>query len=166
MKFGFSMETFPERIYTREEVKKAKELVDKGYKHRLRVKGSAVFKEKVRQAIKLVKTAGYYDFLRMYIRCITEIEGLTQLRESEASIWANRYAVENPVDAASLFVQKAHHMKDYLESKLYYGGMAEKRSVLKRIEFLKVLKERSRENIIKEECERLLKLWDESSLVY
>jgi len=157
---------FPKRVYTYEEVKKAKELVDKGCKHRLRIKGNTVFKDKVRQAIKLVKTAGYYDFLRTYIRCIMEIDGLTQLRESEAFIWANRYAVENPVDAASLFVQKAHHMKEYIEGKPYYGGEAEKRSVRKRIEFLKVLKEKTRENKIKAECERLLKFWDESSLVY
>jgi hypothetical protein len=95
-----------------------------------------------------------------------EIDGLTQLRESEASIWANRYAVENPVDAASLFVQKAHHMREYLEGKLYYGGMAEKRSVEKRIELLKVLKEKTQEDKVKAECERLLKFWDESSLVY
>jgi hypothetical protein len=160
------MEKFPERVYTHEEVGKAKELVDKGYKHRLRIKGNTVFKEKVRQAFKLVKTAGYYDFLRTYIRCIVEIDGLTQLRESEASIWANKYAVENPVDAASLFVQKAHHMREYLEGKLYYGGKAEKRSVKKRIEFLKALKEKTREDKIKAECERLLKLWNESSLVY
>ena len=157
---------FPKRVYTDEEVKKAKELVDKGYKHRLRVKGSPNFTEKVEQALKLVKNAGYYEFLRTYIRRITEIDGFTQLREAEAAIWANKYAVENPVDAASLFVQKANHMKEYLEGKLYYGGEAEKRSVAKRIEFLKVLKERSQENEIKEECARLLKLWYESSLVY
>jgi hypothetical protein len=157
---------FPKRIYTGEEVKKAKELIDKGYKHRLRVKGSSIFKQKANQVLKLVKTAGYYEFLRAYIRCIVEIDGFTQLREAEAAIWANKYAVENPVDAASLFVQKANHMKEYLEGKLYYGGEAEKRSVAKRIEFLKVLKERSRENEVKEECVRLLKLWHESSLVY
>jgi hypothetical protein len=157
---------FPKRIYTAEEVKKAKELVDKGYKHRLRVKGSPIFKQKANQALRLVKTAGYYEFLRTYIRRIMEIDGLTQLREADAAIWANKYAVENPVDAASLLVQKANHMKEYLEGKLYYGGEAEKRSVAKRIEFLEVLKERSRENEVKEECLRLLKLWHESSLVY
>ncbi|MEM3622346.1 MAG: hypothetical protein QXZ02_03285 [Candidatus Bathyarchaeia archaeon] len=160
------MEKFPERVYTHGEVKKARELVDKGFKHRLKIKGNTAFKEKVRQALKLVKTAGYYDFLRTYIRCIVEIDGLTQLRESEASIWANRYAVENPVDAASLFVQKAHHMQEYLEGKLYYGGMAEKRSVEVRMEFLKKLKERSRREDVKNECERLLKFWSESFLVY
>jgi hypothetical protein len=157
---------FPRRIYTDEEVKKAKELIDKGYKHRLRVRGSPIFKQKAGQALKLVKTASHYEFLRTYIRRIAEIDGFTQLREAEATIWANKYAVENPVDAASLFVQKANHMKEYLEGKLYYGGEAEKRSVAKRIEFLKVLKERSQENEIKKECARLLKFWDESSLVY
>ena len=157
---------FPKRIYTGEEVKKAKELVDKGYKHRLRVKGSPIFKQKACQALRLVKTARYYEFLRTYIRRVIEIDGLTQLREADAAIWANKYAVENPVDAASLLVQKANHMKEYLEGKLYYGGEAEKRSVAKRIEFLEVLKERSRENDVKEECVRLLKLWSESSLVY
>ncbi|MEM3823986.1 MAG: hypothetical protein QXH87_03550, partial [Candidatus Bathyarchaeia archaeon] len=81
-------------------------------------------------------------------------------------IWANKYAVENIVDAASLFIQKANHMKEYLEGKLYYGGTAEKRSVEKRIEFLKVLKEKTQKKEIKEECERLLKFWNESALVY
>ncbi len=165
MYLGILLE-FPKRTYTREEVKKAKELIDKGYKHRLRVKGSPNFKQKVKQALVHVKTAGYYEFLRTYIRCIVEIDGLTQLRESEAAVWANKYAVENPVDAASVFIQKANHMKEYVDGKLYYGGEAEKRSVEKRIEFLNVLKEKSREDKIKKECERLLKFWDESSLVY
>lgn len=157
---------FPKRVYTDEEVKKAKELVDRGYKHRLRVKGSPNFTEKVKQALKLVKNAGYYEFLRTYIRRIIEIDGFTQLREAEATIWANKYAVENPVDAASLFIQKANHMEEYLEGKLYYGGEAEKRSVKKRIGFLEKLKKRSQEKEVKEECERLLKFWSESSLVY
>jgi len=157
---------FPKRVYTREEVRKAKELIDKGYKHRLRTKGSPNFKRKVKQALKLVETAGYYDFLRTYIGNIVEIDGLTQLRESDAAIWANKYAVENPVDAASLFVQKANHMKEYLEGRLYYGGTAEKRSGEKRIEFLEGLKKKSRKREVREECEKLLKLWSESSLVY
>jgi len=158
--------SFPERIYTKEEVQVAKELVEKGYKHRLRVKGSRDFKKKARQALQLVKTAGYHDFLRSYIRCIVEIDGLTQLRESEAAIWANTYALQSSVDAASLFVQKAHHMKEYLDGKLYYGGEAEKRSVGKRIEFIKKLQAKTRKKEIKNECERLLDLWKESSLVY
>jgi hypothetical protein len=157
---------FPKRIYTSDEVRIAKELVDEGYKHRLRAKGSSDFKQKVKEALQLVKTAGYYDFLRTYIRRIVEIDGFTQLREAEATIWANKYAVENPADSASLFVQKANHMMEYLEGKLYYGGEAEKRSVEKRIEFLKILKNKSSDKKVIEECERLLKLWEESYLVY
>jgi hypothetical protein len=153
---------FPKRIYTTEELKKAGELVKKGYKHRLRVKGSPIFKQKVKQALELIKTAGYYNFLRTYIRSIVEIDGLTQLREADASIWANKYAVQNPVDAASLFIQKANHMKEYLEGKLHFGGEAEARSVQKRIEFLEILKMKSRKKEIKEECERLLRSWSES----
>jgi len=153
---------FPKRIYTGEEVKKAKELVDKGYKHRLKVKGSPIFKQKVSQALKLIKAVGYYDSLRTYIRSIIEIDGLTQLREAEAAIWANKYAVENPVDAASLFIQKANHMKEFIEGKLYFGGEAEKRSVEKRIEFLKALKRKSRKKEVRDECERLLSSWSES----
>ena len=40
------MSEFPERVYTVEEVKTAKELIDKGYKHNLNVEGSPSFKEK------------------------------------------------------------------------------------------------------------------------
>ena len=157
---------FPERVYTAKEVKTARELINKGYKHSLTVEGSSNFKEKVRQVLELVKTAGYYEFLRIYIRQIMEIDGLTQLRETEAAIWANKFAVENPVDAASLFVQKANHMKEYIEGELYYGGIAEKRSVEKRIEFLEILKKKSQDESVKEECERLLQMWEDSSLAY
>ena len=157
---------FPERVYTAKEVKTARELINKGYKHNLTVEGSSNFKEKVRQVLELVKTAGYYEFLRTYIRQIIEIDGLTQLRETEVVIWANKFAVENPVDAASLFVQKANQMKEYLEGELYYGGTAEKRSVEKRIQFLEVLKSKSQDESVKEECERLLQMWEDSALAY
>ncbi|MCW4053312.1 MAG: hypothetical protein NWE84_00110 [Candidatus Bathyarchaeota archaeon] len=157
---------FPERVYTEKEVKTARKLVDKGYKHSLTVEGSKDFKQKVNQTLELVKTAGYYDFLRTYIRKIIEIDGLTQLRETEAAMWANKFAVENPVDAASLLIQKAHHMKEYLEGKLYYGGNAEKRSVEKRIKFLEVLRNKSQNESIKEECSRLLQMWEDSSIAF
>jgi hypothetical protein len=157
---------FPERVYTEKEVKTARELVNNGYKHSLTVEGSPNFKQKVNQALDLVKTAGYYEFLRTYIRQITEIDGITQLRETEAAIWANKFAVENPVDAASLLIQKANHMKEYLEGELYYGGTAEKRSVEKRIQFLEILKNKSQDENVKEECKRLLQMWEDSSLAY
>ncbi len=157
---------FPERVYTEKEVKTARELVKEGYKHVLTVEGSPNFKQKVNQTLELVKTAGYYELLRTYIRQIKEIDGITQLRETEAGIWANKFAVENPVDAASLLIQKANQMKEYLEGELYYGGTAEKRSVEKRIQFLEVLKDKSQDENVKEECARLLQMWEDSSLAY
>jgi hypothetical protein len=157
---------FPDRIYTTEEVKTAKTLIDQGYKHNLTVEGSSDFKEKVNKTLELIKTAGSLEFLRAYIKKIMEIDGITQLRETEVIIWANKFAVENPVDAASLFIQKAYQMKEYLEGELYYGGNAEKRTVTKRIEFLQVLKDKSNDENVKEECERLLQMWKESSLAF
>ena len=157
---------FPERVYTEKEVKIARALAEKGYKHNLAVEGSPNFKQKVDQALELIKTAEYYEFLRTYIRQITEIDGLTQLRETEAGIWANKFAVENPGDAASLLIQKANHMREYLEGELYYGGTAEKRSVEKRIQFLEVLKNKSQDENVKEECARLLQMWEDSSIAY
>jgi len=158
--------TFPERIYTEHEVAEARDLIAKGYKHNLTVYGSSDFKKKVKKALDLVKIAGYYDFLRTYIRSIREIDGLTQLRQAEASIWANDYAVRNPVDASSTFVQKANHMREYIEGKLYYGGAAEKRSYEQRMRFLQTLKEKTKEKEIAEECNRLFKMWNEGFLVY
>ncbi len=157
---------FPKKVYTEKEVEKAKKLVSEGYKHELKVEGSAEFKRKVNQALDLLKIAKYFELIRTYIREIIEIDGLTQLRETEALIWANKFAVENPVDAASLFVQKTNHMKEYLEGKEYYGGQAEKRSVEKRIKFLEKLKEESPEKRIKDECNRLLQMWEDASLAY
>lgn len=157
---------FPERVYTEDEVRQAKRLIDSGYQHDLTVNGNPDFTSKVNRALELVKTAGHREFLRTYIRQIIEIDGITQLRETEAAIWANKFAVENAVDFASLLVQKAWHMKEYLEGELYYGGNSEKRTVQKRIEFLGVLKSKSDDAAVKEECERLLEMWRESSLAY
>jgi hypothetical protein len=156
--------SFPEKVYTTKEVKAAKRLIDQGYKHNLTVEGTPDFKQKVNRVLDLVKTADCYDFLRTYIWQIIEIDGLTQLRETEASIWANKFAVENSVDAASLFIQKAHHMKQYLNGELYYGGTSEKQTVEKRIAFLESLKNKTKDAEVKRECERLLQMWADSSL--
>ena len=157
---------FPEKVYTQAEHKKAKKIVDSGYKHELKVSGEADFLEKVDRALEFLKIVGCYDFLRTYLRQITEIDGITQLRETEVAIWANKFAVENPVDFASLLIQKAYHMKEYLEGELYYGGASEKRTVQKRIEFLEHLKNTTSEASVKEECERLLEMWRESALAF
>jgi hypothetical protein len=154
--------SFPERVYTVEEVEKAKAYIERGWKHRLRVKGSDEFKRKAKEALKLVITAKYYDFLRTYIRDIVEIEGFSQLRESEVAIWANKEIVSDPIDAASFFVQKTQQMKDFLEDKPYYGGQAETRAIEKRLEFLEALKKKSKKNDVKKRCEEILKSWAES----
>ncbi len=158
--------SFPDRVYTAEEVKKAKNLVDEGYKHNLIVEGTPEFRKQVYLSLELIKTSGYYEFLQSYIRIIMEIDGITQLRETEVAIWANKFAVENPVDAASLIIQKAYLMKEYLGGELYYGGNAEKRSVEKRIEFLQTLKEKTSDRDVKAECDRLLEMWKDSSLAF
>ena len=151
--------TFPEKVFTGRELKAAKALVDKGHKHDLIVDGEPLFTKKVNEALDLIRTAGYYEYLQTYIRSIREIDGMTQLRQAEVAIWANKFAVDNPIDASSLFIQKAYHMQEYLEGKLYYGGAAEKRSIAKRIEFLQTLKDKSQDSEVKAECKRLLELW-------
>jgi len=160
------LKDFPERVYTTEEVTVAKSLVDQGYRHNLTIAGSPDFEEKIKRAIELIKTAGYFEFLITYIKRIMEIDGITQLRETEVAIWANKFAVENAVDAASLLIQKAYHMKEYLDGELYYGGNAEKRSVAKRMEFLQILGDKSEDENVRAECDRLLQLWKESSLAF
>lgn len=153
---------FPERVYTTEEVKKAVNLIGKGYKHDLEVNGSPDFRNKVEEALKLVKTAEYYDFLRTYIRQIREIDGLSQLREAEVAIWANKYAVADPIEAAGFIIQKAQQMKDFIEGRLYYET-AEVRAVKKRIEFLETLRDRSKDQAVKKGCEENLKRWTETT---
>jgi len=151
---------FPERVYTVEEVKRAMVLIAKGYKHRLRVVGNQDFKRKVKEALKLIKAAKYYNFLRTYIRQIREIGGLSQLREAEVAIWANKYAVADPIEAAGFIIQKAQQMKDFIEGKLYYDK-GEMRAVKKRIEFLETLRDTSKNQAVKKKCEENLKRWGE-----
>ena len=151
---------FPERVYTKEEVKKARTLIEKGYKHDLKAKGSPEFVAKVEEALKLIKTAGYYEFLRTYIRGIREIEGLSQLREQEAAIWFHVKALDDPVDDAGFMIQKTQQMKDFIEGRLYYET-AEIRAVNKRIEFLEALRDKTEDPDIKSKCEEQLKRWKE-----
>ncbi len=158
--------SFPERVYTDEEFNLAKELVDQGYKHNLKIEGSPEFVQKMNQVLDLIKTAGYYDFLQTYIRSIMEIDGITQLREAEVAIWVSAFALRDTVDAASLLVQKAYHMKEYLEGELYYGGSSETRTIAKRMEFLQVLMEKTSNASVKADCERLLEMWKDSTTAF
>jgi len=152
---------FPKRIYTTEEVERARELIKKGHKHHLKVKGSPEFKQKVKEALSLIKTAQYYDFFRTYIKQVIEINVFSQLRESESVIWTNKYAVEDPIECSSFLIQKAHQMKDYIEGRLYYDK-GEINAVKKRIQFLETLKNKSKNQIIKKKCEESLKRWTET----
>ena len=152
--------TFPERVYTKEEVKQARELIEKGYKHDLKTKGSTEFVAKVEQALQLIKTAGYYEFLRTYIRTIREIEGLSQLREQEAAIWFHVKALDDPIDDAGFIIQKAQQMKDFIEGRLYYET-AEIKAVNKRMEFVETLKDKTDDPDLKKRCTENLKKWKE-----
>jgi hypothetical protein len=151
---------FPERVYTKKEVKQARELIQKGYKHDLKTKGTPEFATKVEKPLKLIKTAGYYDFLRTYIRTIREIEGLSQLREEEAAIWFNIKALNDPIEDAGFIIQKAQQMKDFIEGRLYYET-AEIRAVKKRLEFVEALKNKTDDPDIKKRCTENIKKWKE-----
>jgi hypothetical protein len=151
---------FPERVYTVEEVKKARSLIEKGYKHDLKVEGTKDFVNKVEKALDLIKTADYYDFLRTYIRSIREIEGLSQLREQEVAIWFNVKALDDPIDDAGFIIQKTQQMKDFIEGKLYYET-AEVKAVNKRLEFIEALRDETKDPEIKKRCEENLKKWKE-----
>ena len=156
---------FPKKLFTFEEMQKARRFIKEGNKHRLRAIGSSIFKEKVKESLRLIKTAKYYDFLRTYIRRIIEIDGLSQLREVDASIWANKYTVADPIEAASFFIQKTEQMKNYIEGKPYFGGIEEAKAIEKRIEFLEELKKRSKRQDIRKRCEEALKLWADSKFL-
>jgi hypothetical protein len=151
---------FPERVYTKDEVKVARELIENGYKHDLKVKGSEEFVAKVEKALELIKTAGYYEYLRTYIRTIREIEGLSQLREEEAAIWFNVKALDDPCDDAGFIIQKTQQMKDFIEGRLYYET-AEKRAVDKRLEFIQALKDKTTDSKTRQKCAENLKKWKE-----
>jgi len=156
---------FPKRVFTEDEVKQARELIGKGYKHSLTIKGSVKFKNQLQKALELIKVASYYDFLCTYIRSIEEIEGFSQLHEADAVIWANMPMLTDTVDAASYIVQKAQQMKDYIEGRLYYGT-GEMIAIEKRLEFLEKLKEQSNNEIVKRKCDDLLKKWSESKMMF
>ncbi|MGD8506974.1 MAG: hypothetical protein PVF15_09980 [Candidatus Bathyarchaeota archaeon] len=156
---------FPKRVYTEEEVQKARKAIERGYKHQLTIKGSPDFEKKLNEVLRLIKSADHYDFLRTYIRQIEEIDGFSQLHEADAALWATIPMLEDPVDAASYIVQKAHQMKDYIEGRPYYGT-GEMASIEKRVAFLDELKRRSKDKAIKKRCEELLKRWADSTFMF
>ena len=151
---------FPERVYTKDEVKKARTLIEKGYKHDLEAKGSPEFVARVNEALELIEAAGYCDFVRTYIRTIREITGLSQLREEEAAIWFHVKALDDPIDDAGFIIQKTQQMKDFIEGKQYYET-AEIKAVNKRLEFVEKLRDTTDDPELKKRCEENLKRWNE-----
>ena len=156
---------FPERVYTQEEVDKARELVQKGYKHSLVIEGSDQFKDTMREVLELIKVASYYDFVRTYLREIIEIEGFRQLHESDVALWANMSMLDDVVNAASYVIQKAQQMKDYLNGNLYYGT-GEIAAIEKRLEFLRTLQSKSESKEVKARCMQLLREWADTRLQF
>jgi hypothetical protein len=155
---------FPKRIYTVDEYMAAREALAAGYKHRLRIDGSSEFKQKVRVILDLIKKAKYYVFLRTYIRRICEMEGISQLREAEATIWLNHNVIKNPFAGARFIIQKAEQMKSYLEGKIYYIS-GELSAVQKSIEFLTKLCDSLDNEELKAQCDKLLQEWTEDQVL-
>jgi hypothetical protein len=157
---------FPQRIYTAEEVERARRLAASGFKHRLVLKGSPDFQRAAKAALAHVKTAGFYDFVKTYIRQIVEIDGFSQLRDDEAAIWVNTPLLANPIEAAGFIVQKAYLMQEFLNGRPHFGGAAEAKSVEKRVAFLRALAANSPSPAVREECKQMLKRWAESGLAF
>lgn len=142
----------------------ARKALEEGYKHPLKVVGSPEFKGKVEEILNLIKVAGYYDFVRTYIRKMSEISGLSQLREAEATIWLNDYVVGNPFEGARFVVQKAEQMKDYIDGKEYYIR-GELSAVRKSIVFLEKLRNSIENGDLRAKCEEALRQWREARIV-
>lgn len=158
------MERFPRRIYTLEEYVRARKSIEDGHKHRLRVIGNPDFRKKVKEILSLIRKANYYDLIRTYIRKISEIEGIGQLREAEATIWLNNYIIRNPIEGARFIVQKTHQMKAYLDGKKYYLE-GERRAIQSSVIFLKKLEERLTDGEIKALCVKTIKQWTEETVL-
>lgn len=159
-----SLNRFPRRIYTVEEFFKARRSIEGGHKHRLRISGGPCFKKKIKVILSLIKKVGYYDFLRIYIRKLSEIEGLSQLREAEATIWLNSYVVSNPIEGARFIIQKSYQMKAYLDGKQYYQK-GEQPAIDMSIVFLKKLEEKLTDVQLKDICKELIKKWTEETVL-
>jgi hypothetical protein len=155
---------FPRRIYTVKEVMKARECVNNGYKHRLTVIGSNDFKEKIKRIKSLLRITDYFDFFRTYIRTIQEIDGISQLRETEATIWLNDVLARKPCDGARFVIQKAYQMQDYLAGKQFYekGEMA---AIEKSLEFLRLLQEKRITDDLKQQCKLILDQWTDDQVL-
>jgi hypothetical protein len=149
---------FPERIYTLDELKKARVAIASGYKHDLKVVGDTQFNDKISLVIELVELAGYKELLRTYIRELRQIEGVSQLRETDATIWLNPMTLEDPIEGTRFIMQKVFQMKSYIEGAAWYI-MGELPAVRKSIDFLNELRSRLDDEELKAKCSQVIDEW-------
>lgn len=155
---------FPNRIYTIEEFMRARKSIEEGHIHDLRVIGQSTFKSKVRKILTLIKKTEDYNFLQIYIRKICEIEGMSQLRETEATIWLNKYVINNPIESARFIIQKTYQMKAYLDGEKYYLK-GELPAINASITFLQKLEEKLINENMKIKCKESIKQWTEDTIL-
>jgi len=149
---------FPERIYTLDEFKEARAAIAEGHKHKLTITGDVSFKEHFDKLLGLIRSAGYEELLRTFIREIRQIEGISQLRETEATIWLNNLIAEDPIEGARFVVQKVLQMQAYIEGRSWYI-LGELPAIRGSVEFLRKLRERLKDPELKARCDRVIKEW-------
>ena len=155
---------FPNRIYTIEEFIRARKSIAEGNIHCLKVIGQSTFKSRVREIVSLIKKTEDYNFLQIYIRKICEIEGMSQLRETEATIWLNKYVINNPIESARFIIQKTYQMKAYLDGEKYYLK-GELPAINASINFLQKLEEKLINEKMKIKCKESIKQWTEDTIL-
>lgn len=149
---------FPERIYTLDELKKAREAIAYGHRHKMLITGDPSFQELISVVLSLIELAGYEDLLAIYIREIRQMDGISQLRETEATIWINKLTAKEPIEGARFVVQKMFQMKSYVEGRVWYI-LGEAFAVRDSVEFLRKLRERSKETELKKRCDLVIDEW-------
>ncbi|MCJ7609251.1 hypothetical protein MUP00_06235 [Candidatus Bathyarchaeota archaeon] len=150
--------SFPPRIYTLEEVTQARKAIADGYQHILTLSGDSEFRELVSKILEFIDLAGYTTFLRSYIREIRQIQGVSQLRETEASIWLNQILANDTIETARFIVQKTLQMQAYIEGRPWYI-LGELPAVRGSVEFLKKLREHLVNPETRARCEKTLDEW-------
>jgi hypothetical protein len=143
---------------------RARKSIEEGHIHRLRIIGQSTFKNKVKETLSLIKKVKYYTILRTYIRKICEIEGLSQLRETEATIWLNNHVLNNPIESARFIIQKTYQMKAYLDGERYYLK-GELPAINASITFLQKLEEKLINKKMKAQCHQAIKQWTEKTIL-
>ena len=111
-----------------------------------------------------ISTAGYYDFLITFIRRISQVDGISQLREADATIWLNNYVIKEPFEGARFIIQKAEQMKNYLAGNLN-NISGETVAIEKSITFLEKLKDNLKDENLRAKCEEILRQWKDAKIV-